>query len=83
MDGINDYLLYGILPEKRDIKKIIPNTNTKSDFDEIIEDKKNEKEITVNYIIKKKPKAKIVREFLKQNLASIRSEEELMFDIEI
>jgi hypothetical protein len=42
---------------------------------------KSKKEIVVNldYILDKKPSIKTVREFMKANLDSIKSEEEVMF----
>lgn len=79
MDGLNDFLLYGILPQKVERKELIEDIK---DMDDILDIQK-EKEINIGYIIKEKPKPKIVREFLRQNLASIKSEEELMFNIEI
>lgn len=36
--------------------------------------------VDLNYIISEKPKAKIVRDFLRENLASIKSEEDLIFN---
>jgi len=45
----------------------------------IVEDESSEG-LTIHEIIRTKPSIKIVREFFRQNLASIKSEEELLFD---
>ena len=37
-------------------------------------------EVTIEYIINEKPKTKVVREFFEHNLASIKSEEDLLFE---
>lgn len=39
-----------------------------------------EETIDVTYIVKEKPSVKIVRAFLKATLASLKSEEEVLFD---
>lgn len=80
MDELNDFLLYGTLPQKRDNRKNLEEEV--KDMEDVLDIQK-EKEINIGYIIKEKPKPKIVREFLKQNLASIKSEEELMFNIDL
>jgi hypothetical protein len=36
--------------------------------------------VDLKYIIENKPKPKVVREFLRENLTSIRSEEDTLFD---
>lgn len=36
-------------------------------------------EITIKYIIDHKPRTKVVREFFRENLAAIKSEEDLLF----
>lgn len=43
-------------------------------------DMSSEEEITLAHIIKKKPKTKVVREFFRANLKSIRSENDLLFE---
>ena len=45
----------------------------------IVEDESSEG-LTLHEIIEIKPKVKIVREFFRQNLAAIKSEEEELFD---
>lgn len=40
----------------------------------------SEEEITLEYIIAEKPKVKIVREFFRENLAAIKSEEAELFE---
>lgn len=47
---------------------------------EILANPKDVEIIDVNYIIKHKPKPKVVREFLKASLGNIKSEEEVLFD---
>jgi len=37
--------------------------------------------VDLKYIIENKPKAKIVREYLKAQLASIKSEEDMIFEV--
>lgn len=44
------------------------------------EDESNDEVIDVAYIIKNKPKTKVVREFLKYNLAAIKDEGEELFE---
>jgi hypothetical protein len=39
-----------------------------------------EEEVDLNYIIENKPKASIVREFMRHNLCTIRSEGEQLFE---
>jgi hypothetical protein len=56
-------------PKKEPPKEKIPMTMEEAD---IIVD--------LNYIIENKPKAKVVREFLRENLASIKSEDDLLFE---
>ncbi len=40
-----------------------------------------DEKVDLKYIIENKPKAKIVREYLRANLASIRSEEDMIFEV--
>lgn len=51
---------------------------TRSNMPETLSDPIDEV-VDLNFIIKNKPKSKIVREFMKYNLASIMSEEDLLF----
>lgn len=44
------------------------------------EQKKDTELFDINYIITNKPPIKEVREFMRFNLANIKSEEEIMFD---
>lgn len=43
-------------------------------------DESSEEEINIKYIIKHKPSPKIVRDFLKTNICTIKSNEEELFD---
>ncbi len=46
-------------------------------------DEEEDEEITLQTIIKEKPKTKIVREFMKQNLESIKTDDDEIFELEI
>ena len=48
-------------------------------IDEILGEEEEEI-VDLNYIITERPKAKIVREFMKYNLSLIKSEEDMLFD---
>lgn len=54
--------------------------NDKKYKEVIYNDVSSEEEITLKDIIKKKPKTKIVREFFRANLNSIKSENDLLFE---
>lgn len=44
------------------------------------DDDDDEEVVDLKYIIKNKPKTKIVREFMRYNLCQIKSEEDVLFD---
>lgn len=75
---LNDFLLYGALPQKKQDNKPQINFHVDESTKNIIDEAPTE--ITIKYIIENKPKTKYVREFLRINLASIKSEEELLFE---
>lgn len=54
----------------------------KSNMPVTLDDIDDEEVIDLEYIISEKPKPKIVREFMKENLASIKSEEDLLFGLD-
>ena len=78
MSQVNDFLLYGTLPQKKQDNKPQINLHVDESTKDIIDE--GPTEITIKYIIENKPKPKYVREFLRINLASIKSEEELLFE---
>jgi hypothetical protein len=45
----------------------------------LFESESDSDELTLEYIIEEKPPTKVVRLFFRENLASIRSEEEMLF----
>lgn len=49
----------------------------------ILKEEKDENVIDLKYIIKDKPKAKIVRKFMKDNLESIKTDGEEIFEMEL
>jgi hypothetical protein len=46
------------------------------------EESSSDEDVNIQYIINKKPKTSIVREFLRANICSIRSEDDLLFEPE-
>ncbi len=61
------FAMLNIQPRKQEEKKEDP-----PDMDSIVVD--------IDYIISEKPSVKIVREFMRENLASIKSPEDEMFE---
>jgi len=54
----------------------------RSNMPTTLDDIDDEEVIDLEYIISEKPKPKIVREFMRENLASIKSEEDLLFGLD-
>jgi len=47
---------------------------------DLVSDETESEEVDLQYIIENKPPPKVVREFLRENICSIRSKEDIMFD---
>lgn len=75
----NDQLSMAFLPSKiRKEEKISVYSGGNVEPEPIINDLEEE-EITLDFIINEKPKAKIVREYMRINLEAIKSEEDIIF----
>ena len=54
--------------------------NTKKIPANIVQYEESEEEVDIKYIISKKPKVSIVREFLKANLCTIKNKDDELFE---
>lgn len=68
----------GTLPREEE-HRYIPLEERKTVSEFIDGDDSSDEEITLPVIIKKKPPPKVVREFLREYVADIKSEEQLLF----
>ena len=69
----------GTLPREEE-HRYIPLEKRKTVSEFIDGDDSSDEEITLPVIIKKKPPPKVVREFLREYVADIKSEEQILFD---
>lgn len=69
----------GTLPKEQE-HKYIPLEERKTVSEFIDGSDSSDEEITLPVIIKKKPPPKIVREFMRDYIADIKSEEQILFD---